>query len=85
MGWASGGRIFDSVAQGLIDARAPEEIKRCRDEDCVRFFLHGRLSRHLWRHEAQPPFEHVLFGWLCGCCGFRRGHRIHKPDVSKGA
>lgn len=28
MGWASGGRIFDSVAQGLIDARASEEVKR---------------------------------------------------------
>lgn len=28
MGWASGGRIFDSVAQGLIDANASAEIKR---------------------------------------------------------
>jgi hypothetical protein len=28
MGWASAGPIFDSVAQGLIDAGASEEIKR---------------------------------------------------------
>lgn len=28
MGWASAGRIFDPVAQGLIDAGASEEIKR---------------------------------------------------------
>jgi hypothetical protein len=28
MGWASASRIFDPVAQGLIDAGASEEIKR---------------------------------------------------------
>jgi hypothetical protein len=27
MGWASGGEIFDTVAQGLIDAKASDEIK----------------------------------------------------------
>jgi hypothetical protein len=52
MGWASGGRIFDSVAQGLIDANASEEIKRRVLGDLI-----GSLQGEDWDTEDESLEE----------------------------
>lgn len=66
------------TADAVLMLLETERAVRCRDNDCARILSHNRLSAHLWRHEAQPPFDHVLFRWLCFTCGLRRGHRIHR-------
>lgn len=68
----------ESTADAVVDLLDQELAARCRDEDCARILPHSRLSVHLWKHPAEPPFDHALFRWLCFSCGLRRGHRIHR-------
>lgn len=55
MGWSSGGDIFDTVAQALIDADAPYTMKR---EVCSK--LIGMLSGEDWdtQDESLGMFDH---------------------------
>jgi hypothetical protein len=68
----------ESTADAVVDAVDQERGKRCRDKDCARILPHGRLSSHMWKHPAEPPFSCVLAMWLCFTCGHRKRHRIHK-------
>lgn len=52
MGWASASRIFDPVAQGLIDAGASEEIKRRVLGDLI-----GTLQGEDWDTEDESLEE----------------------------
>lgn len=72
-----------STADAVIDLLDREMAERCRDRDCARVYPHSRISRHLWRHKAEPPFERALFRWLCFSCGLRKGHRIHRLRKEK--
>ena len=74
------GTAPEATALAIATLVYREASTRCRDDDCARIFPHSRLSRHLLRHEAEPPFERVLLAWLCGCCGYPRGHRVHKAS-----
>ena len=68
----------ESTADAIVHLLDEEAAESCRDGDCARVLPHSRLSAHLWRHEAEPPFDRALFRWLCFSCGMRRGHRIHR-------
>lgn len=72
------GIAAEVTAGAITDMAVREAATRCRDKDCARILPHGRLARHLKRHKAEPPFDHILFGWLCGSCGLRRRHRVHR-------
>lgn len=52
MGWASASRIFDPVAQGLIDAGASQEIKRRVLGDLI-----GVLQGEDWDTEGESLEE----------------------------
>ena len=52
MGWASASRIFDPVAQGLIDAGASDEIKRNVLGDLI-----GALQGEDWDTEDESLEE----------------------------
>lgn len=55
-----------------------EAASRCRDADCIRWWPHSRLARHLWRHECGAPRTRGLFGWRCFNCGQSSWRRIHR-------
>lgn len=73
----------ESTADEVIHLLDEEIAERCRDRDCARIFPHSRISAHLWRHEAEPPFTRVLLGWRCFSCDMRKGHRIHRIRKEK--
>lgn len=77
------GTAPESTAKAIVRLVEEEGAERCRDRDCARVLPHGRLSAHLWRHQAEAPFDRVLFAWLCFTCGFRKGHRIHRTRKGK--
>jgi hypothetical protein len=72
------GTAPEATALAITTLVYREASTRCRDRDCARLFPHSRLSRHLPRHEPEPPFELFVFAWLCSRCGYRRGHRVHR-------
>lgn len=68
-----------AAAEEVIELLNEEAATRCTDPDCIRWWPHSRLARHLWRHNASAPRTLGLFGWRCFTCGQSTWRRIHSP------
>jgi len=72
------GTAPEATAALILEAVEEKRAARCQDGDCARLFPHSRMSWHLPRHEAKPPFKLFVFARLCSRCGYRRRHRVHR-------
>lgn len=84
MGWGSAGRIFDPIAEGLIEAGASEELKRT-----VLGGLIGQLRGEDWdtprdsldQFKDDPAIVAAFADHgvkMCGCCS--RWSDYERPD-----